>query len=231
MITTNIYEAISTLLSETESEFTREMAAKQSQIDAIHVSLRDSSAACGKERGRLDASRLHVKAIQERQHKISNLKRATEEERARLSQIQQQYGSGVAEDAMQLGDADQGLAIPAGAVPANILSNINPNHHQPQVLDQAQRQLLASLPPTHVLRARVNAYKAINESLSENVRGLQSKSSELADKYREIISLCTNVEENNVDGFLDNLLRAVESEQEDVELARVREFLSRVDGA
>jgi regulatory protein SWI6 len=172
-----------------------------------------------------------VKAIQERQHKISNLKRAAEEERNRLNQMQQQYGSVVAEDEMQLGDADEGLAIPAGAVPANILSNINPNHHQPQVLDQAQRQLLASLPPTHVLRARVNAYKSVNESLSEKVRGLQSKSSELADKYREIISLCTNVEESSVDGFLDNLLRAVESEQEDVELARVREFLSRVDGA
>lgn len=226
----DIITSISALLSETESEFTREMAAKQSQIDAIHVSLRDSSAACGKERSRLDASRLHAKAIQERQHKISNLKRASDEERARLNQMQQQYGL-VAEGDMQLGDADQGLAIPAGAVPANILSNINPNHHQPQVLDQAQRQLLASLPPTHVLRARVNAYKSLNETLSQFVRGLQSKSSELADKYREIISLCTNVEESNIDGFLNNLLRAVESEQEDVELARVREFLSRVDGA
>lgn len=34
-----------------------------------------------------------------------------------------------------------------------------------------------------------------------------------------------------MDGFLDNLMRAVESEHDDVELARVREFLSRVDGA
>ena len=63
------------------------MAAKQSQIDAIHVNLRDSSAACGKERSRLDAFRQHVKAIQERQHKISNLKRATDEEQTRLGQM------------------------------------------------------------------------------------------------------------------------------------------------
>lgn len=207
------------------------MKAKQSQIDSIHVNLRDSSAACGKERSRLDASRLRVKAIRERENKITNLRRAVGEEQTRLSQIQQQYGQIIEQDEMQLGDADKVFDIPAGAVPANVLSTINPNHHQPQVLDQAQRQLLASLPPTHVLRARVNAYKADNEGLAENVRGLQSKSSELADKYREIISLCTNVEERNVDGFLDNLLRAVESEQDDVELARVREFLSRVDGA
>jgi regulatory protein SWI6 len=206
------------------------MSTKQSQIDAIHVSLRDSSAECGKERSLLDASRLRVKESKERKHKVFNLKRAAEEERARLLHLQQQYGQMIGEDGIQLGDADQDLSIPAGAVPANILSTINPNHHQPHVLDQAQRQVLASLPPTHVLRARVNAYKADNENLAESVRGLQSKSSELADKYREIISLCTNVDEGHVDGFLDSLLRAVESEQDDVELARVREFLSRVDG-
>jgi regulatory protein SWI6 len=206
------------------------MDAKQTQIDSIHISLRDTSAACGKERSRLNSSKLRVKESRERQHQIANLRRATEEERARLRLMQQQYGRIACDDEMQLGDADKGLAIQAGAVPANILSNINPNHHQPQVLDQAQRQLLNSLPPTHVLRARVDSYKANNESLAENVRGLQSKSSELADKYREIISLCTNVEESKVDSLLDNLLRAVDSELDDVELARVREFLSRVDG-
>jgi regulatory protein SWI6 len=206
------------------------MNAKQSQIDAIHVSLRDASAACGKERSRLDASRSLMKESQERKNKISNLRRAAEEERARLNQMQRQYGQTIGEDEIQLGDADKDLAIPAEAVPANILSNLDPNSHQPPVLDEAQRQAMVSLPPTHVLRARVNAYKAVNEGLAENVQGLQSRSSELADKYREIISLCTNVDESNVDGFLDSLLRAVESEQDDVELSRVREFLSRVDG-
>jgi len=53
--------------------------------------------------------------------------------------------------------------------------------------------------------------------------------SELAAKYRKIISMCTGVEEDNVDGVLHNLLRAVESES-DVELGRVRDFLQRVDG-
>jgi hypothetical protein len=171
-----------------------------------------------------------MKESQERKNRISNLRRAAEEERARLNQMQRQYGQTIGEVETQLGDADKDLAIPAEAVPANILSNIDPNSHQPPVLDEAQRQALSSLPPTHVLRARVNAYKAVNEGLAENVQGLQSRSSELADKYREIISLCTNVDESNVDGFLDSLLRAVESEQDDVELSRVREFLSRVDG-
>jgi regulatory protein SWI6 len=45
-----------------------------------------------------------------------------------------------------------------------------------------------------------------------------------------VISLCTGVEESKVDTHLENLLRAVESEQNDVEITRVREFLQRVEG-
>jgi regulatory protein SWI6 len=224
------FSAITSLLSDTEVEFNREMEAKQTQIDSIHMKLRDSSAALGEERRRLEGLQARAKECEERKLKIANLMRAAEEERVRLAQLQQQYGQMDGELEMRLGDADKGLAIPAGAVPANILSNINPNPHQHQVIDQAQRQLLASLPPTHVLRARVNAYKSNNDALAEDVRGLQSKSSELAAKYRQIISLCTSVDENKVDGVLDNLLRAVESEQNDVELGRVRDFLQRVDG-
>jgi len=222
--------AISTLLAQTENEFTTEMSAKQTQIDTIHAKLRESSATLGIERTRLEDLKKQAKERDERKLKIANLRRALDEERSRLGQMQQQYGQMNGDVEMRLGDADKGLAIPAGAVPANILSNINPSPHQPQVLDQAQRQLLASLPPTHILRARVNAYKANNEGLTENIRVLQSKNSDLAAKYRKIISVCTGVEEENVDGVLQNLLRAVESEQNDVELGRVREFLQRVDG-
>jgi regulatory protein SWI6 len=207
------------------------MSAKQSTIDSIHFSLRDSSAALGKSRNRLEAIQEKAKQRDELKLKIANLTRAADEERSRLAQLQQQYGHLNGEGEVQLGDADKGLAIPTGAFPANILSNINPTAHQPQVLDQAQRQLLASLPPTHVLRARVNAYKDNNETLAQSVQGLENKSSNLAATYRKIISLCTQVEEKAVDGLLDNLLRAVESEQEEVDLSRIRDFLVRVEGA
>ena len=209
------------------------MNAKQTQIDTIHAKLREASATVGVERARLEELKKQAKERDERKLKISNLMRAQGDQRDHLKQQQQQqqqYGQLVADKEMQLGDADKGLAIPAGAVPANILSNINPNPHQTQVLDQAQRQVLASLPPTHILRARVNAYRANNENLEASIRTLHSKNSALAAKYRKIISVCTGVAETDVDSVLHNLLRAVESEQNDVELGRVREFLQRVDG-
>jgi hypothetical protein len=59
---------------------------------------------------------------------------------------------------------------------------------------------------------------------------LRSKSRELEVKYRKTISLCTRVPEERIDDVLEGLWRAVDSEGGDVELGRVREFLTRVEG-
>ncbi len=183
------------MLSETEVEFNRELEAQQDKINKLHGELRDASSDMGARRRRLEAAQAAQKERKTRELKIHNLQIAVEEQRSRLLHMQQQCGQMDGEAPMKLGDADEGLAT--GALPANILSNINPNSHQPLVIDQAQRQLLAStLPPAHVLRARVNAYKANNQELEDGVRGLQAKSSDLAAKYRRIIASCIQAPED-----------------------------------
>lgn len=206
------------------------MDRKQAAIDDLHVQLRDASGELGEQRRRVELLQAEAKERDARKTKIANLRRAYDEERARLSQMQNQFGGQMnGELELQLGDADKGLSIPDQA--AAILSRININPHQPVVIDRTDRQALSScLPPTHILRARLNAYKAVNQDLETNVRELQSKSSELASKYRQIISLCTQTPESKIDSVIDNLLRAVDSENADVELTRVREFLQRVEG-
>ena len=206
------------------------MKSKQSTIDSVHVALRDSSAALGKSRNRLEEIQESARQRRDLKLKLANLTQAVDDERSHLRQMQQQYGQLDGEDELQLGDADKGLEISPEAFPAHALLNITPNTYASQVHVQAQRQGLASLPSVHILRARLSAYKGNNDTLEEGLQGLKSKSSELAAKYRKIISLCTQVNEDRVDSHLDSLLRAVESESDDVELSRVREFLSRVDG-
>lgn len=206
------------------------MEKKQAIIDDLHSQLRAASGDLGEQRRRLEGYQAEANERDVRKLKIANLMRAYEEEQSRLSRMQSQYGQMNGEVELELGDADKGYLIPDQA--AAILARINPHPHQPLVISPAERQILdASLPPTHVLRARINAYKNNNQALEESVRDLQSKSSELAGKYRKVISLCTGVDEANVDNVLENLLRAVDSEQDDVELTRVREFLQRVEGA
>jgi regulatory protein SWI6 len=223
--------AITSLLSDTEKEFAAEMDAKQKIIDTIHKQLRESSAQLGEERRRLETLQKRAEKREQRKHKISNLRRAADEEHFRLGQLQRQHNQTVGSDGreMRLGDADKDLAVPAGILPDKVVANVTLHQGQPIHLEQAQLQKITGLPSTHILRARLNAYAANNEALSDAVKGLKGKSSDLEKKYRRVIALCTGVEDGKVDGVLASLFRAVNSEVGDVELTRVREFLRRVD--
>ncbi|EKD21645.1 uncharacterized protein L3040_004869 [Drepanopeziza brunnea f. sp. 'multigermtubi'] len=224
-----IINSIATLLNETENEFGKEMDKKQATIDDLHAQLRDASGELGEQRRRAEHLQAEAKESDARKTKIANLRRAYDEEHTLLSQMQSQVGQMNTDHDLQLGDADKSLAISDQA--SSILSRVTMNQQEPLVIDRADRQALStSLPPVHVLRARVRAYEAVNQDLETSVRDLQSKSSELASKYRQIISLCTRTPEARVDSVIDSLLRAIESEPSDVESTRIREFLSRVEG-
>lgn len=221
--------AIATLLNQTENEFGKEMDKKQATIDDLHSQLRDASGKLGDQRRRVEQLQAEAKERDARKTKIANLRRAYDEERSHLAQMQSQLGQMHTDVEVELGDADKGLAIPDQATP--ILSEITMSPPQAIVVDLGDRQALSvSLPPAHVLRARLAAYQSVNQDLETNVRDLQSKSSELASKYRKIISVCTQTPEAKVDMVIDSLLRAIESEPSDVESTRIREFLTRVEG-
>ncbi|OBT94573.1 transcriptional regulator swi6 [Pseudogymnoascus verrucosus] len=213
----DVISSITTLLSQTEAEFAQEMTAKQSAIDSIHTQLRSSSAHLGEERRRLERLQHLAKARDERKCKITNLRRAGDEEAFRLQQIKAQHTplAGQSED-MYLGEADVAFAcLPENVGPDEVLRN---------------PALVATIPGHGTLRARVAAYRANNERLERAVGELRSKSRELEVKYRKTISLCTRVPEERIDDVLEGLWRAVDSEGGDVELGRVREFLTRVEG-
>lgn len=209
--------AITTLLSETEKEFANEMEAKQSVIDSLHVQLRDSSRQLGEDRQRLEQSEARSKERSERKFKIANLRRAEEEEKHRLVRMQQDKGHmSNGEVKMMIGDADK----PFTMLPHNVSTASIVQDHR----------MAHSLPAADVLRNVLQAYCGNNQKLDSGVKELKSKSRDLEAKYRKLITLCVAVPDDKVDELLGSLVTAVASEQEDVELARVRDFLQKVDG-
>ncbi|KAJ8067682.1 hypothetical protein OCU04_003288 [Sclerotinia nivalis] len=223
-----IIDSINATLQSTLEDFGKEVEAKQAQIDSIHAKLREASASLGEERRALEAKQERNRQREERDLKIANLTRAAEEESTKLLQLQQQFNQPISDLdlEMHLGDADKSLAIPP--IPADI--NTTPTQNSNVEYDHAQRQLLLQqLPSMHILQARINAYKANNDSLERSVQELKSKDTGRIAKYKKIISLCTGVDISKVDGVIEGLARAVESES-DVDLNRVREFLTRVEG-
>lgn len=206
----------------------KEVEARQAQIDSIHAKLREASANLGEERRAMEARQERNRQREERDLKIANLTRAAEEEGIKLLQLQQQFHQRTSDLdlEMHLGDADKSLAVPPVPTDLNITPTRNSNHQ----LDHTQKQaFLNQLPSVHVLQARIMAYKANNDALKKSVQELKSKDTGRIAKYKRIISLCTGVDIQKVDEVIEGLARAVESENE-VDLKRVREFLTRVEG-
>ncbi len=220
--------AITSLLSETESSFRSEIQAKQSLIDQTHTKLRETTSVLNEQRRRLAELQRKSDDRKALRQRIANLRRANDQQRAYLSSTANgRIASSPAEirPDIKVGEADAGLDIDTTIVP---LSH-DPN--QPlQILPQ-QREYLATLPPTAILKARITAYQKNNTRLEAQAKNLHAQSSELEIQLRKLVCLCLNIEEGQLDQLIGGLHAAVESEGgEDVDLARVREFLRRVEG-
>lgn len=87
----------------------------------------------------------------------------------------------------------------------------------------------SQIPLKSLLRARIRAYKVNEQRLEEFSQELKSRSIDLEQKFRRVVSMCTDVPESRVDGLLEGLVQAVESDPGEVDLSRVAGFLRKVD--
>ena len=216
------FKALTTLLSDTESSFRAEAQKKQSLVDQGHTKLREATSQLNEDRKRLseltqDAE--HRKALRQR---IANLQNANETQRSAILSIMPGDRSTIDKN-VQVGEADAGLEVEEIGIQSPENQSINS-------LSSSQQYYLSSLPSAAILRARISAYNSLNEHMEQQTKGLQGQSSILETQLRKIVSLCTAVSESKVDGMLEGLVQAVESERgDDVEVGRVREFLRRVE--
>ncbi|KAI9872941.1 MAG: transcriptional regulator swi6 [Pleopsidium flavum] len=225
----DIMSSISSLLSQTEDVSVNELRAKHDLIDQAHIKLRECSAALGEERRRLEKLRRKAEEAAEMKQNNLNLKRSADEQGFRLHQQKGMTNGATSLPNVRVGEADAGLQIQAEELPdpGPINGDLNLSSH----LTEQQYSYFASLPQSELLRARLSAYREDNQGLRGQAKQLKSRSSELEEKYRRVVALCTGVEESKVEELLGSLVAAVESEKgEDVEVGRVREFLRRVEG-
>ena len=221
-------KAITTLLSDTESSFRSEVQAKQSLIDQTHTKLRETTSLLNEERRRLAELKRKSDDRKALRQRIANLCRANDQQRAYLSSNANGRLASSPEEIrpdIKVGEADAGLDIDTKILPLS--------HEQAQPLQilPPQRDYLATLPPTAVLNARITAYQKNNARLEAQAKNLQDQSLELETQLRKLVCLCLSLEEGHLDQLIGALHTAVESEGgEDVDLARVREFLRRVEG-
>ena len=220
---------MSTFLSQADSQFTAELRLKQDIIDRTNVTIRELSAVQKNQSAKLESLKARIRARNDRQRRVSNLRRSIEETRARLA------AAGIKDLAgMTRCSADFGYEIQPQLLKNKMShdhSNLphGPGTHAHQF--NLSSSPSSSVPPLRILSARLAAYNTNNKALAARAAELKARSGELETRYRRVVSLCTGVDENRVEEMLPALVAAVESESGDgMEVTRVREFLRKVEG-
>lgn len=210
---TDLEPAITHLLNETGATFQQEMKSKQVSLDALHATLRITSTQLGEARRTLDHLAATLKKQQLARQRISNLAHAREDEQVSL--MNEQSGSSQpnpsttweTELSAMLEAAEESSAASGGGYRSE-----------------------GMLPSGAVLRARIRAIEGRRDVTRKMVQALKGRSRDVEIKYRHVVALCTGVQESEVDAVVDGLLKAVESERDELDIGRVRRFLGGVEG-
>ncbi|KAM0548552.1 hypothetical protein ACHAPJ_009875 [Fusarium lateritium] len=205
-----IVASISHLLTETGSAFGAEMKAKQASLDTLHNTLRTTSTQLGEARRSFEHLSATLKKQQLARQKVANLSHAREDEQVRLMQEQSRTNQ----------------PNPSSSWETELSAML-------EAADDTSGEGFSGeglLPSAAVLRARVRAVEGRREMTRKMVSALKGRSRDVEVKYRRVVALCTGVQEEEVDAVIDGLLKAVESEHEELEINRVRRFLGGVEG-
>lgn len=207
----DVIASITHLLSETSSAFQQEMKTKQVNLDSLHTTLRGTSTQLSDARRKIEHLTTAVTKQELARRKVSNLAHAREDEQVRLMKEQSRSSQP---------NPSSSWETELGAM-----------------LEAAEEQTASGgygaegmLPSASVLKARIRAIEARRDVTRKMVQALQGRSRDVEVKYRRVVALCTGVAEGDVDAVIDGLLKAVESEREELEIDRVRRFLGGVEG-
>ncbi|KAL8810143.1 MAG: hypothetical protein Q9223_007812 [Gallowayella weberi] len=219
-----LLESVQTQLSDAKHNFESERQKKQVLIDAAHASLRENAAQLAIERQRLDELKRKTSESKTLRLKINNLRRATEVLKSRLENRPDLKTN------IKIGEADAGLEVEASKLPSSTQPLPSPSHPS-SAASIPHNEYLDYLPPTSILQARAEAYRANNEHLEMQIKTLNDQSTELEENLKKVVQVCTRVDDPVVlEEMLPRLLAAVQSEGgEELEVGRLAELLRRVE--
>lgn len=191
-------------LSDLQNLHESQIRGQQAYFDQQRAELKRLSAEREKKRRELNAARGRAQQRTMRKLKIANLKNAIIKKRADLN------ARGI-----QVWHAPKpGEPVPDGAKLAGM-----------EIKDGDP------LPPPSVLRSWINALNEVNEKNAKRLAELQSRNWGHECTAKRIVSMCTGVDEAQLDEAAPRLMTALESEgDQPVDLEKLRQFLLDVEG-
>lgn len=212
------------IIADLDKEFQVEISQKQEHVSTTLNQLREVTLKLGKERERMESLRRRTREHAELRQHCQNLRRAIDDESQRYRETYPGT-NGDLEDSQASQQQPQLNADAPWTLQTQLLAPVN----QIINLTPQQKEYVKSLPPAAVLKARLRGYRHNDDALRDKAARLHDRSSDLEEKFRRVVALCTGVDEDKVDSLLEGLVQAVESDPGEVDTARVTSFLRKVD--
>lgn len=245
--TTSLINDVQNLLNSISKDYESETMQYNEKLESLHKELNEQREKLANSRDQL----ANVKQLKDEyslmQEQLTNLKAGIEEEEESFKEESKKLGiiadesSGIDWDSSEY-DADEPFKV-------EFLSDFMENKLQKdydgdiskllesepkeQIMEQIRNQfpiekIKSMLPPTVLLKARINAYKRNDKHLSNVLQTISTNQSELENKFKRVLSLCLKIDENKVDNMLDGLLQAISSEDpQDIDTDEMQDFLKK----
>ncbi|KAI9635520.1 transcription factor [Dioszegia hungarica] len=194
----DVQKNIGAIFETVNETFTTEMLAKQTKLNAIEASVRHATRALADKRQQVQRAQAALSVLEQTQQQCQNVQNL-------LSSVS---------ELDWMGRAPLASEVAGGASSGTGEEIALPNRGEEGALVQLRRMALWEDRVAAVLQDRIDA--------------LQGQGADKAVKYRRLVSLCTKVPVDRVDGMLDGLAAAIESDGNSIDLSRISNFMSRM---
>lgn len=193
-----LFQNLQHLLANTEHEYSSILNSKKEHIKALNQELHDITIVTAN-------NRFQTKKLADNLATLDNLKlqAANVADKITMSRQESAGGNEIPFNENEHYDADEPFLIKP------LFDRLAEN----QLVEELKNDesVYKTLQPTNILKARINAYKRMNETLEQELQSLTDYR-ELTSKFKNVVSICTHVGINDVDELLDGLLEAVEGQ-------------------
>ncbi|EPQ56335.1 apses-domain-containing protein, partial [Gloeophyllum trabeum ATCC 11539] len=217
----DIINDMTTMIQGLSKDFSAEIKTKQDALDVTQIHLKAATRELSDQRRQIQEWQKKLGELEQIGHRTRNLQRAIAEEDkfdyTGRTDLQGKDARATAGPAFQWRGHNSTMAALGGTVDLGFN------------LDAEPAIPLSDSPASLVRLRRLKMWhERIEKLLEERLSSLRGASAEKTFQYKKVVALCTGIPIDRVESLLDDLLVAVESESQIVDIGRVSGFMQKV---
>ncbi|EST07157.1 Ankyrin repeat [Kalmanozyma brasiliensis GHG001] len=236
MKSSDVRDQLSSTLDDLQSTFEREIKEKQDAISTVQSHLQAATRDLASRRKTVSAAQAKLAEKDEARQRVQNLRRA----------IVAQLGLDEADGAVKVDElvAEAAAAAPGDAMDVDGAEDVKPvltteslidDILSPHTIESDLNLLGVTSTPTLVeqeqlirLRFLLAHTRSTCDAFTTQIATMDDSSAKKESQCQQVVAICANIPQDKVEGMLDELLTAMESDGPDVDLARVANFMQKV---